>query len=284
MWTGAIIIPSIIARVLRKKIWLTITGSAFKSSQKMYSGILIFIPLLIGFIEETNYFLADKIILSGSDHMIQDLNLMKYQDKLFPNYYNFYIDTSKFSINTKIFERENIVGYVGRLSPEKGVREFIQAIVLLNSYRKDIKFLIVGDGPLMDECKFIIERSGCKDRVSFLGWVQHNEIKTYFNSMKINVLPSSTEALGGTSLEAMACGAISIVNSVGGLEDTVEDGQTGFVLMNNSPETIAKKIIEVLDNKKLDLIQINARKYIVDNFSYDNVIHNWERLSEGERS
>ena len=284
MWTGAIIGPSFIAKVLNKQIWLTLTGSAHKSSQKMYSLILNIIPILIGTIERTNYFLADKIFLNGNEHMIADLNLEKYRSKLHPKYQISWVDHTIFSIDRQISERTDIIGYVGRLSPEKGIIQLIHAIPLLISYRRDLKFIIIGDGPLMDECKMIIQTNGCQNNVKFLGWVEHHEISNYLNLMKIHVLPSYTEALGGSGVEAMASGAISIVNSVGGLEDVVEEGITGFILKDNSPETIAKKVIEVLSYPNLGRIQTNASEYIIDNFSYDRVISKWDGLFESDLS
>jgi len=282
MWTGAIIGPSFFAKFFGKEIWLTLTGSAYKSSQNMYSSNLYFIPELIGIIEKTNYYFAKKIFLNGNEHMICDLNLEKYRLKLYPEHQISWIDQNLFSIDKQILERDNIIGYIGRLSPEKGIIQFIHAIPLIISFRKDLKFIIIGDGQLMNECKRIIQQSDCVGHVSFLGWVEHQEIRKYLNLMKIHVLPSYTEALGGTGLEAMASGAISIVNSVGGLEDVVIEGVTGFVLKDNCPETIAKKVIEVLDNPNLDQIQTNAREFIVDKFSYDRVIHNWEGIFESE--
>ena len=130
--------------------------------------------------------------------------------------------------------------------------------------------------PLKEEIKHNLERAGCIDKVSFEDWVPHENVPSYLNKMKIHVLPSHTEALGGTNLEAMACGTISIVNSVGGLSDVVIDGETGFLLKNNSPQTIADKVIEVLDYPDLRRIQRNARAFMEANYSYDQVKEQWK--------
>jgi len=278
MWTGAIFIPSLTSRILGKELWLTLTGSPYKSSKAQFNSFVKIFSLIIWFIQELNYFLANKIFLSGSKNMIDDLKLERYSEKLIQDIPNFLIDTEKFCIQIPIGERENIIGYVGRLSSEKGVEGLIESIPLILEKNPRVLFHIVGDGPLMPFCKRYLEEKQCLDRVVFFGWIDHSLLNQYFNRMKIHILPSVTEALGGTSLEAMASGTISLVSPAGGLKDTITDGFNGFVMENNSPESIAKKTLEILAMKNLAEIQINAREYVVTNFSYDIVISKWRKV------
>jgi glycosyltransferase involved in cell wall biosynthesis len=188
------------------------------------------------------------------------------------------LDINLFRINKKLHERKNIVGYIGRLSGDKGVLELAKAIPLVLLQKSDLSFLIVGDGPLIAEMKKELKRSGCLDKVDFVGWVPHKKLPDYFNEMRIHVLPSYTEAFGGTAIEAMACGAISIANSVGGMPDVIINNETGFLLKDNLPQTIADKVIEVWDNPELDKIQRNAEEFVEKTFSYEKAMERCKKV------
>ena len=118
-------------------------------------------------------------------------------------------------------------------------------------------------------------------KVDFTGWIPHDAIPPLLNRMKIHILPSHTESLGGSNLEAMACGAICIANSVGGLPDIIDDGRTGFLLKDNSPRSMADKMIEVLERPDLEAIQKNARILVEERFTYEKVVEGWRGILSG---
>lgn len=277
---GFLIFPSILARLLGKKIIVATTGSFSKSTKALYkSNSGWFFYKIINLIERLNFELA-SIITVGSNNMINDLKINRYDEKIRSKMITSYIDDNIFTIKRNMSQRENIIGYVGRICAEKGIIELTKAIPLIVSQRNDIKFMIIGDGPLMDDVHEIIKENNCSDRVIFTGWIPYRLVPDYFNLMKFHILPSFTEALGGSNIEAMACGAISIVSNVGGLLDIVIDNKTGFVLEGNSSELIAKKINQILDCPKdeLESIQIKAKEFINENFTHNKVTRNWQDI------
>ena len=167
---------------------------------------------------------------------------------------------------------------MGRLSREKGVLELAKAIPLILAKKDDVKFLIVGDGPLMTDMKRELEEVGCIDKVEFVGWIPHEQIPDYLNKMKVHILPSYIEAFGGAGLEAMACGTISITNSVGGIPDIITDGETGFLLKDNQPQTIADKVLEIWVHPELDEIQRNAEEFVEKTFSYEKAMERCKKV------
>ncbi len=279
MWTGAILLPTLVAKLFNKKIWLTVTGSPSKSSKMMYTSIGGWIiPNLIWFIEQTNNALANKIFLSGGQNMMDEMGLGRYSEKVVPHAYNFYLDFDKLRLEKNISERQNIIGYIGRQSPEKGFMKFLECIKILSERNCPLKCLVIGDGVQRELAIKYLSQHNLTDLVEILGWVRYDEIAKYLNDIKIHVLASETEALGGTNLEAMACGAISLVNNVGGLPDTVFDRYNGFILEDNRPETIANKVIDVINDEDLSLIQKNAREYVERTFSEQKVVEQWRVL------
>ena len=278
---GPILSPTILSKIRRKKILLMVIGSFSQGIKTTHTTPLKWpVLLLTWLVERVNYLLADKIGIAGADNQIQGMGLSRYKKKITPFLLSNHTDVQFFRIKRPLSDRENIVGYVGRLSAEKGVLEFCRAIPLIAARRNDVRFIIIGDGPLLGEMKGIINQANCIDLVDFIGWVPYKEIPDYLNTMKIHVLPSHTEALGAAGIESMACGTISITNSAGGLPDVVIDGKTGFLLRNNAPKTIAEKVIEVLSNPNLEDVQREARKYIEDRFVIDKVKTRWEHMLE----
>lgn len=277
---GFLVLPPFLGWVLRKKIIVITTGSFSKCTKSEYKpplGTILY--LMVEFIERFNFSLA-SIITVASDKIIDDLQIIKYKHKILSNKQTFYLNKDIFKIQRNFSERENIIGFAGRLVAEKGIIELSNAISIIVSKRNNIKFLIVGDGPLMNNMKKIIERNGCLDKVIFTGWLPNDMIPDYLNKMKFHILPSYSEGLGGSNIEASACGAISIVNNVGGLPDIVIDGKTGFVLENNSPQTIERKIEKILEFSltDLELIQKNARQFVEETYSYENVVDSWREV------
>jgi glycosyltransferase involved in cell wall biosynthesis len=99
--------------------------------------------------------------------------------------------------------------YVGRLSPEKGIHEFLQAT-------KGLPRVIVGAGPV---------------RVAeAVGFVPHAELGPYYERAAVVCVPSRREGYGFVAHEAMAYGRPVVASAVGGLVDTIDDGQTGVLV------------------------------------------------------
>lgn len=268
----SLLFPMLTAKIFRKKVILMVTGSSSKSVRLIYKGrggdLFYFITRIIA---KINYILCDRIAMTlQSEIFINFLGLQKQRSKIVP-FSVFFLDAN-FRINKKLQERKNIVGYIGRLYRDKGVLELAKAIPLVLTRNNNIRFLIVGDGPLMAEMKKELKKRGCLDKVEFAGWVPHEMLPDYFNEMRIHVLPSYTEAFGGTAIEAMACGAISIANSVGGMPDVIINNKTGFLLKDNLPQTIADRIIEIWNHPELAEIQKNASNFVEKTFSHEKAI------------
>jgi len=97
--------------------------------------------------------------------------------------------------------------------------------------------------------------------------------------MKLLVLPSYTEGLPKAVLEAMACGTPVLATTVGAIPDIIKDGETGFLLKNNSPDHIADRIIEILgDHTNLGYVQRKARALVVEKYTYDKAVKRYNNI------
>jgi len=92
---------------------------------------------------------------------------------------------------------KNVVLYVGKLEPVKGVRYLVQAIgILRDGGLRNVKLLIVGDGSEKQCLEELVKKLGLEDYVIFAGKVSHEKISEYMALADVFVLPSLSEGLG----------------------------------------------------------------------------------------
>lgn len=257
-----LLLPMLTARSLRKKVVIVSAGSP--SQTLRYANDSLSKPVEI--LENINRHLSDQIVVESED-VISFLNLNKYRKKITITGTRF-VDADKFKIMKDLNERRNIVGYIGRLSVEKGVLNFVKAIPLILKKREELEFLIGGNGPLFEEIKDKLKNNRSYNNVELSGWISHDELPKYLNELKLIVSPSYTE--GGVPAiikEAMACGTVSLVTPIAAV-DVIKDAKSGFILEDNTPECIAENVIRALEYPNLDEIINNAHKLIEEELSY----------------
>jgi glycosyltransferase involved in cell wall biosynthesis len=232
------------------------------ASSPMMIGSHAYIPLIKRIerqLESINYFIADKIILY-SPRLVSEWKLENYADKiLFASEH--LINSEEFCCSMKLGHRDTIVGYIGRLSEEKGILNLIGAIEILR-ISEEINFIIGGDGPLKNQLLEYISANKLGDRVKLL------------------VLPSYTEGLPNIMLEAMACETLVLATPVGAIPDYLADGTNGFIMKDNSPNCIADSIGHALNHPDKELIASNARDLIIHEFTLDSAICKWRKIVE----
>jgi glycosyltransferase involved in cell wall biosynthesis len=224
-------------------------------------------------LEEITLFLSDYIISEIEDINHERKRRAKYKSKILPFAARF-VDTSLFTVEKDINQRKNIIGYIGRLSKEKGVINFIEAIPLILKKNDQLEFLIGGTGTLFDEVRRKAREHGY-GKMSLTSLIPHEKMPNYLNELKLFVLPSEDEGLPTIILEAMACGTPVLATPVGAVPEVIEDGETGFVLENNSPECIARNVIRVLNYPNLEKIANNARNLIERKYTYEAAVERY---------
>ena len=222
-------------------------------------------------LERTCYHLADAIV-TYTPSMATELGLGDFEDKLYPRGAR-YVDTDAFSVQVPFEEREQVVGFVGRLDEEKNVRVLVEAALQLP---ENVTFRFVGDGPLREE----LETMASGDpRVEFAGWVDHDEVPQELNRMRLLVLPSQpTEGLPTTILESMACGTPVLATPVSGVPDVVRDGETGFHLVADTPDELAAAIRDALERPDLAETSTAGRRLVKAEYSREAAIQRYREI------
>ncbi len=267
-----LVLPMIITKIFRKPTFLSLPSSQLQMSMAIgdvFSRELQYITKMA--------FSISTVIILYTPNLIKEWSLEKYEDKIVFAHEQ-YIDFTKFRKTKKISERENLIGYVGRLSPEKGIENFVAAISMLSKEVDDLKFLIAGDGNLMDEIKSYVDNNGLSGNTEILGNIDHTELPKYLNELKLLVMPSYTEGLPNIMLESMACGTPVLAPSVGGIPDIIKDGENGFILKDNSPESIIGDVRKILVYPEISEVSENAEETVKKYFNYDTVVKQWSDI------
>ncbi|MEM3063260.1 MAG: glycosyltransferase family 4 protein [Nitrososphaerota archaeon] len=274
---AAFLLPMLVTKIFRKKTTIVITGSSSRSIKEVSIVGAFFYPIMV--LEKINYLLSNKIVCY-SENLIQEFNLKRYINKISIAPHHF-LNFAKFKIEKEFNSRNNLVGYVGRLSEEKGVINLVKAIPEVLKQKPNLEFLIIGDGLLRKTLEKFIKRNRLDDKVRILGWIPHENIPDYLNELKMLVLPSYTEGLPNVMLEAMACGAIVLATPVGAIPAIIKDGETGFLIEDNSPESIAKNILRVLNHPSLSEIVKAARKLIEEEYTFESAVNRYKIILSG---
>ena len=232
-------------------------------------------PIIVSF-AKINYFLADKIILY-SPALITEWNLEPYRHKILIAHRHF-LDFKTFTVTISLSDRSTLIGYIGRLSGEKGVQHFARSLPAILSHRQDLRALIGGDGQLKDSIASSLQQGGIAARVDLPGWISHDDLPGYLNQLRLLVLPSYTEGLPNIMLEAMACGTPVLATPVGAVPDVIVDEKTGFIMENNSAECIAKNVARALEHPDLEEIAEAGRRFVEENFTFEHVVERWKEV------
>jgi len=155
--------------------------------------------------------------------------------------------------------------FTGRLSPEKRVDQLVAIWPAVRQIHPDASLLLLGDGP---EAEALKRQAGTG--VLFGGRV--DAVHTYLQAADLFVLPSATEGLSNSLLEAMAAGLPSLVTAVGGAPDVIEHGLSGWLIAPDSTPELETAVISLLGNTTLQqALGHRARQKIVAEFGLDSV-------------
>lgn len=142
-----------------------------------------------------------------------------------------------------------VVGVIANLREIKGINYFIQSAALVIRELRDVKFIIVGDGPLRQELELLSGHLGVRHHIIFTG--SCSNVLPYLLTFDIGVLPSLSEGFSNAILEYMAVGIPVIATNVGGNKEQVINGQTGILVPPREPKAMADAIISILSDDKL---------------------------------
>ncbi|MBL7564632.1 glycosyltransferase family 4 protein [Staphylococcus saccharolyticus] len=172
-------------------------------------------------------------------------------------------------------ENHFVIGYVGRIVKDKGIREVVEVFKILKLKGYLVKLLVVGEieeDDSIDKKYFNFLESN--DDVILTGQV--NKPVCYYNHMDVLLFPTYREGFGNVSIEAQAVEVPVITSNATGAQDTVDDEQTGFIVDIGDYKAMANKTETLMNNEILrQRLGTNARVRVAKRFKSEIV---WKHL------
>ena len=172
--------------------------------------------------------------------------------------------------------RDVLIGSVGRLHQEKNYGLLIAAIAEL-SRRAPVKLLLVGDGSDAGNLRALVRSLGCDGAVMMPG--ERRDVPELMTAMDVFVLPSKSEGLPNTVLEAMCAGLPVVGSNVGGIPGVVDDGRSGFMFTSGDGRDLALKLEQLITNPILRRdMGACGRRIVETRFSLARMVEGYEKM------
>ncbi len=170
-----------------------------------------------------------------------------------------------------------LIGFIGRLSREKGPDLFLRAVIPLLQQRPEVQAVMLGDGPMRGGLQVEINRQGLAGRVTLAGY--QNDIDEWLSRLSVLVISSRTEGTPMILLEGMHAGVPVAAFAVGGIPDVVRHDQEGLLAAAEDCSALEQNIGCLLDEPRLaDSLCRQAYLRQKERFSLHNNIRLWQAL------
>jgi L-malate glycosyltransferase len=166
----------------------------------------------------------------------------------------------------KVDRNAFLIGTMGRLMPVKGLDCFLRAARIVKDERKDVKFVVVGDGPLRGFLDTLASEYHLEKDVLFLGHRHDNH--DLLALMDIFVLSSLSEGIPMVLLEALALARPVVASRVGGISEVVEHGISGLLVAPGKEGEIAQSCLSLMDSDDFARgLGLAGRRRVEEHFS-----------------
>jgi len=165
---------------------------------------------------------------------------------------------------------KTVIGAIGRLSPVKGYRYLIEAFKILLDKDRDLRLLIVGDGPEKEDLKDYCKRLGIEESVTFAAL--RIDTPHLFSIMDVFVASSVQEGLGLSIAEALAAKKPVVASDIGGISSLIRDNETGLLVKPRDSKALAEKISSLLEDSNLgNRLKMNGCRLVERKFTMDGM-------------
>ncbi|HSR09272.1 MAG TPA: glycosyltransferase family 4 protein [Bryobacteraceae bacterium] len=170
-----------------------------------------------------------------------------------------------------------VIGVVCALRPEKGLLTLVDAFAQVRDTAPGLKLLIVGDGPMLPALEERVREYSLGTQCVFQPAVA--DVREWLREIDIFVLPSLSEALSNSLLEAMASGCTVVASRVGGNPELVQDGKTGLLFTPGDTGDLARQLRSLIASELLrKQLRDNSLAFVRENFNRDTSVHRIQEL------
>lgn len=177
----------------------------------------------------------------------------------------------------KITGEQLVIGAIGNLYPIKGHTYLVQAAATISKEIPNAVVLIAGRGQLLEKLQIEASQLGVEERIKFLGY--REDVPALLQAVDIFVLPSLSEGLPLSALEAMAAGKPVVATQVGGIPEVVINGETGFLVAAENDGALAEKLICLLKDPCLaQQLGASGIQRVEERFTLDRMVEKYEEI------
>lgn len=188
------------------------------------------------------------------------------EDRVDCNHFNPLVNGEE--IRNKLKIKNKMALSIGSLIEIKGFDTLLEAIKLVKNAKKDLKFIIIGEGSLRNKLERNAKELKIDDCTKFIGKILYEETPKYYAASDLFIHPSNVEAMGRVILEAEASQKPVIATNVGGIPEAV-NAQSAILVPPKNPQRLAEEIIKVIDDESLAIKMGEAgRRFVLEKFEF----------------
>ncbi len=215
---------------------------------------------------------ADSIITNSEglrELADKTAKLIGVKTKVIPNG----VDCNIFRPDYSLRDNNSIrIVYAGRITPQKGLEDFIQSIInITGKIKNTFKIKIIGEGHLKTSLEYVASNLRKKGVIEFAGWMNKGDLVEEYKRSHIFILPSFYEGMSNSLLEAMACGCMVIARDIPVNRQLVNDAKNGFLFTSNNIEQV---LINSLNASIGTIEKMGAESRIIAE------LYNWESVTD----
>lgn len=178
--------------------------------------------------------------------------------------FNDLIHDKKIRDNLGIDQNEFLIGTVAAFAGHKDYPNLIKAFQLVSKKVENVKLCCVGDGPLFEKIKTLVNDLKLEKDIIFPGFT--NNIGKYLKSFDLFVLASKKEGLGTSIIDAMSVGLPIVATNTGGIPELIENGKNGILVEPKKSDELANAIVDLIINQ--DQREIIGKNALQNVFKY----------------
>ena len=170
-----------------------------------------------------------------------------------------------------------LVGVLAQLKPEKGLSTFLEAAAHVSPLLPNVRFLVIGDGPLRGDLEASTQHLGLNQRVRFLGF--RSDARALVELLDVLVVPSLSEGAPLVVLEAMAAGIPVVASRVGGIPDQIRHEREGLLVPPGNSAALGNALVGLLRNPaRARRLGEAGRQRWASEFSYATMVRRVEAV------
>ncbi len=227
---------------------------------------------LLYFFEKRNIKMSDHL-LSVSKHMAELTLESLHLDRQYSVIHNC-VDTNYFKPDLSITNDRDLILYVGRIHPRKGLEELFKTMNFILDKRPQTRLQLIGayDESFKLFLNNIIKKEYAS-QIEFKGKIEHAKLVEHYNNASLVVVPSRAEAFGLVAIEAMSCQTPVFMSNKASGPEIIEHGKGAYLVDFGNHEKVSDLIENTLNKQDLILnLGKMARKHVLDHFSNDQIL------------